>query len=440
MTRKIKLLPQNDQSCGWINNLEPRRAFPILDRDNKADWTIIGGGYTGLAFARRMAELRPQAKIIVIDACAIGEGASARNSGFAIANSSSGGAFDPTKLEQFNRVNRVNSAGIELLRKSVEAHNIECQWRDIGKLNCGAEPSTHKEADHLIDWLNASNTEYKDFSGADLASRLGTSYYTRGIWTKGDVMLQPAALVRGLSRSLPENVDLYEHSPITEISERGGKVHLQSSAGRIVTDQLMIATNAFLHVTTPKPSHTVPLTLTASLSRPLSELEQAAIGNPDDWGILSLHGMGATLRYTYDRRILIRNTAAYKANAHHSDDEMQLAVKQHVECLRQRFPSLPDLSFESSWQGVLCISRNSSSLFGKLSERIVAAGCYNASGISKGSAFGHALAEYVEGCDSDLINDIGKYPKPTWMPPRPVLDIAMKSVVWGRKLNLGLDQ
>jgi glycine/D-amino acid oxidase-like deaminating enzyme len=150
--------------------------------------------------------------------------------------------------------------------------------------------------------------------------------------------------------------------------------------------------------------------------------------------------MGATLRYTYDRRILIRNTAAYKANAHHSDDEMQLAVKQHVECLRQRFPSLPDLSFESSWQGVLCISRNSSSLFGKLSERIVAAGCYNASGISKGSAFGHALAEYVEGCDSDLINDIGKYPKPTWMPPRPVLDIAMKSVVWGRKLNLGLDQ
>ncbi|MGK0376173.1 MAG: glycine/D-amino acid oxidase-like deaminating enzyme, partial [Arenicella sp.] len=136
MTRKIKLLPQNDQSCGWINNLEPRRAFPILDRDNKADWTIIGGGYTGLAFARRMAELRPQAKIIVIDACAIGEGASARNSGFAIANSSSGGAFDPTKLEQFNRVNRVNSAGIELLRKNVEAHNIECQWRDIGKLNC----------------------------------------------------------------------------------------------------------------------------------------------------------------------------------------------------------------------------------------------------------------------------------------------------------------
>ncbi|MEJ6727379.1 MAG: hypothetical protein QNK73_08955, partial [Emcibacteraceae bacterium] len=172
---------------------------------------------------------------------------------------------------------------------------------------------------------------------------------------------------------------------------------------------------------------------------PLTEHEQASIGNPEDWGVLSLHGMGATVRYTQDHRILIRNTVAYKANTHHSNQEMLLSLNKHIECLRQRFPSLEDVGFADTWQGVLCISRNSTSLFGEATKGIYAAGCYNAAGISRGTAFGHALADFAVGNESDLINDIKEYPKPQWMPPRPILDIAMRSVVWGRKLNVGLD-
>lgn len=419
--------------------MDPREPFPKLGGDKRADWAVIGGGYTGLSFARRMAELRPEAKIIVVDAAAIGEGASARNSGFAMANSSSGGAFDPRKLGEYNRINRINKAGIDLLRDIVQKHDIECQWRDIGKLNCGAEEATGKAADDLIDWLKASDTEFKDLSSVDLSKHLGTSYYKRGIWTKGDVLLQPAALVRGLSRSLPDNVELYDHSPVTEISERDGKIYLESPGGTITVDRLMLATNSFLHAMSPKPSHTVPLTLTGSLTRPLTASEQASIGNPDDWGILSLHGMGATIRYTADHRILIRNTVDYNATQKFDDQKMKLSQAKHLTCLRQRFPSLGEVGFDDTWQGVLCVSRNSTSIFGKITERIYAAGCYNAAGVSRGTAFGHALAEYASGGDSDLINDIKMYPNPKWMPPRPILDIAMKSVVWARKLNVGLD-
>ena len=102
MRKIINSLPQNDQTCGWINCLEPRKSFPILKGRQLADWVVIGGGYTGLSFARRMASLKPDARIIVIDGCAVGEGGSARNSGFAIANSSSGAAFNPNKLEEYN--------------------------------------------------------------------------------------------------------------------------------------------------------------------------------------------------------------------------------------------------------------------------------------------------------------------------------------------------
>ena len=44
---------------------------PVLlkvNRSTKADYAIIGAGFAGLAAARRLAELKPHARIILVDA------------------------------------------------------------------------------------------------------------------------------------------------------------------------------------------------------------------------------------------------------------------------------------------------------------------------------------------------------------------------------------
>ena len=58
-----------------------------------------------------------------------------------------------------------------------------------------------------------------------------------------------------------------------------------------------------------KKNYNFPITLTASLTRPLSENELKSIGSPKEWGVLPIRPMGATIRFTKDKRILIRNTA-----------------------------------------------------------------------------------------------------------------------------------
>ena len=45
------------------------------------------------------------------------------------------------------------------------------------------------------------------------------------------------------------------------------------------------------------------------MTRSLTDAEFDSIGNPKEWGVLSVKPMGATIRMTKDRRILIRNTA-----------------------------------------------------------------------------------------------------------------------------------
>ncbi|MCO4825912.1 MAG: FAD-dependent oxidoreductase, partial [Amylibacter sp.] len=76
--------PVNDQTNGWANALPPRIASPAVTQDLRADWLVIGAGYAGIAAARRLAQNEPNAKIVLVDACAVGDGASARNSGFVI--------------------------------------------------------------------------------------------------------------------------------------------------------------------------------------------------------------------------------------------------------------------------------------------------------------------------------------------------------------------
>ena len=74
----------NDTSCGWINDLDRRSNIKTLDKDKSCDWLIVGAGFTGLSAARKLSELNPNQKIIIVDAQLAGEGASGRNSGYLV--------------------------------------------------------------------------------------------------------------------------------------------------------------------------------------------------------------------------------------------------------------------------------------------------------------------------------------------------------------------
>ena len=68
-------LPNDDATNGWSAILPPRTPRPALLGDVAADWLVLGAGFAGLAAARRLAELRPHAHIVVVDAGTVGNNA-----------------------------------------------------------------------------------------------------------------------------------------------------------------------------------------------------------------------------------------------------------------------------------------------------------------------------------------------------------------------------
>ena len=74
--------PKYANLCGWTAMLPARTPRAALNDDITVDYAVAGAGYTGVAAARRLHELDPQARIALIEATTVGEGSSARNSGF----------------------------------------------------------------------------------------------------------------------------------------------------------------------------------------------------------------------------------------------------------------------------------------------------------------------------------------------------------------------
>ena len=83
MASNIKI-PINPGRTGWKEILPTRTVNQNLSDNINADYLIIGGGFAGLSAARRLNQIDASAKIVLVEACEIGEGPAGRNSGFMI--------------------------------------------------------------------------------------------------------------------------------------------------------------------------------------------------------------------------------------------------------------------------------------------------------------------------------------------------------------------
>ena len=108
----VAVLPANDATNGWNRILPLRAPQPPLRGEQRADWAVVGAGYAGLAAARRLAENRPNDRIVLLEAREVGENASGRNSGFAIDLPHNVGS-SLAELEGSHRFMRLSRAAID---------------------------------------------------------------------------------------------------------------------------------------------------------------------------------------------------------------------------------------------------------------------------------------------------------------------------------------
>ena len=413
--------------CGWIALAGTSPGRDHLKGSEKADWLIIGAGITGLSAAHSLAELHPEARIVVVDRQRAAQGASARNSGYAVAHENPGDdeLIGKSGFAGFAVDSSIGQAAGDEVRMRIARHGIDCEYRDCGYYFAVNDPRKLSHVDAKLKTLNAVGASAQFLQGEQLAQKLGTRHYQAAIWCgNGNALLQPAKYVKGLLDALPANVTVFENTEITGLERlSGGRIRANGTQGSIEASQVLVCLNAFIPRAGIDSSATFAMELSASLTRPLTDKEYQAIGGVEPWGVLSTRPLGATVRLTSDRRVMIRNTAEYRTRDLSNSDLLQRR-KHHVLGLQRRFPGLGEQDIHYTWTGHLSASRSGQPYFSKVEEGIYAvAGC-NGSGVARGTLWGRLLAEVASGVSSPLLQSVMDRAQPGWLPPRPFFDIG----------------
>ena len=420
---KVSCLPSESSNCGWLDHGTQLPSFERLSGLVSAPYVVVGAGFTGLAAARRIAELEPDKQILLVDAVPIGRGTAGRSSGFVVPIAHFARDRD---CESSRRLYRLGCAGINCLRELVQRHSINCDWEETGRLIGARSRFGIRSLSHQRHVLTQLKSPFEELSGEQVAEQTGMSGYLAAIRQMDSVMVHPALLVAGLAANLPPNVRVLESSPIEQIQE-GKKYQLRNQQGSIDADKVILTTNAYLNSFGLASNRAFPMRTFASTTL-LPESDRAGFGR-EPWGLTSPERIGSSLRRISGDRILIRNTALFGYRGANTLDELHRIAKIHLRTLRDRYPNSPLWEIQSTWSGVLSVSANGAGIFGELKENLWAVAGHNGHGIAQGTIAGQLLADAMMDNPNPLLQDIQLLPQARWIPRGPLLRLGVGAMV-----------
>ncbi len=417
-TRRPRKLPYDGVRNGWYATLPDPAPARVLSSDISADWAVLGGGACGLSFARRIAELRPDDTVVVVEGMRVGYGTSGRNAGFMLRHHSHGGIKD---LDAAKRSDRFFQTGQSYLRDIVEQHQIRCDWSDWGQIYVSASAPGESHLDDVADGFNTLGIANEALDQDAVEAITGTRFYTRGVRVEsGGALVQPAAMMRGLGETLPTNVTLYEDSPVTEIRSDGGFT-LVGADGTVRSPKLIVAANLFTEEMGLKRHRVVPIASFGTLTRSLDDEEMKHVGSAGEFGLLPASPNGSTVRLTRDRRILMRNTLWYARSKRFEDDLIARMEDRHRQSIAERWPALENVDFAGTWGGIMAFTRNEGTVWGEVSDGLYVLVTTDTAPMTRGTALGKLLAEDLADVDSEELRAIKAAPQAAFVPPDPIL-------------------
>lgn len=428
-------LPVQQGVAAWNAILGPQPPARALDTDQPADFTIIGGGFAGLSAARRLTQLQPGARIAVLEAGRVAEGAAGRNSGFMIdlphdlQSDDYAGSGDDRVMIGLNR-HAIGFAG-----EAVQDYGIDPNFYDpAGKINgavsAAAQAHNASYAQHLTSLGEASEM----LDAQQMFDLTGSRHYASGLYTPGTVMLQPAGYIRGLARGLAaEGVQIFENGPVTGFRRQSGGWRVETAKGAISTPRVILTVNGHLESFGFERGRLMHLFLYAVMTPELGADALSRLGGQPRWGITPADPMGTTVRRIDSgqggNRIVVRTCATLCPSTLPSASEMKRAAGVMQRKFDQRFPQLAGMRMEHAWAGHLCLSLNGVAVMREVDDGVFSGCVQNGLGTTRGTLTGIGAAELACGQTSAITRHFTAQDRPKRLPPQPFQQIGANAVL-----------
>lgn len=438
-TLTARRLPQHLGPAAWNAILGPQPPATPLQGAHTADVVIVGGGFAGLSAARRFLQLQPGARVAVLEAGRLAEGAAGRNSGFMIdlphdlqAEDYAGEGDDRTMIA-------LNRSAIAFAGQAVSDYGIDRNFFDpVGKVNGAASPAAHAHNLSYAQHLARLGESYQLLDAAQMRAMTGSDYYLSGLYTPGTVMLQPAGYIRGLGAGLrAAGVALHENSPVTQITRQGSHWLVTTPQGQLSTACVILTVNGHLESFGFARGRLMHLFLFGVMTPRLDAAALARLGGQPRWGITPADPMGTTVRRIDPGqggdRIITRSCAVLRPGMVPRASDLKRAARVMQKKFDDRFPQLAGMRMEYAWAGHLCLSLNGVAVMRQLDQGLFAGCVQNGLGTARGTLTGIGAAELACGHSSDITRYFGAEPEPKKLVPPPLQQIGANAVLRWRE-------
>jgi glycine/D-amino acid oxidase-like deaminating enzyme len=393
--------PKSGVNSLWAATADPAPNLPALDGDAAADVVVIGAGYTGLSAARHIAAagLDP----LVLDANAVGWGASGRNGGFVTPKFrlSLPAIAAAHGRDMARRMYELGHEAVDAVEALVEEFGID----SAGFARVGLVKAAHTERALAAvaaeaDWMKAEmgDGHISLLSRDEVRAELGSDGFVGGALTRGPGCIHPLNYVRGLAAGLSaRGIRIHEDSPALAIRREPGAVVVETPRGRVRAVQAIIATNAYSDLTGA----------TRAMQRTLVPFRSAILATaplPPDLAASLL----PTRRICSETRRMMRwfrivdGRFVFGGRGAFGKADSPAAFAALRRAMVALFPMLADIPVEYSWSGLVAMTLDSVPHVGRRDDGLLFALGYNGAGVAMASLMGRYLAAFVRGEAPDV--------------------------------------
>lgn len=374
----------------WAQTSPHQSTWSSLEGAITADVVVIGGGFTGVSTAYHLAA--GGASVALLEARTIGFGGSGRNVGLVNA-----GLWTPPDQVEEKLGQKVGSALNEMLAGGpsavfdlIEKHQIQCEATRQGTLHCAHSSAGLHDLQMRFAQQKERGAEVKLLDAAETAKRTGSDAYCGALWDGRAGTIQPLSYVHGLAQAAQsQGAKIFEGSSAEAVTEDTHGWIVKTAKGEVRAAKLIQATNAY-GTGGAGDNSIIPAHFFQFATKPLSPEQRRNVltGGEGCWDtamIMSSFRLDQAGRMIFGA---LGNLDGFGGPLHRGWARRKLA---------NLFPQLKGQPFEQEWNGRIAMTGTYLPRVERRGQNGVSIFGYSGRGISPGTLFGRAAADWALG-------------------------------------------
>jgi glycine/D-amino acid oxidase-like deaminating enzyme len=373
-------------------------AYAALVGDLRCDVAVIGAGFTGLSAALALAARN--ARVVVLEAGAVGERASGRNGGQVVPGLKprADRVIARFGTERGQRMLDFAHAAADRTFALIDRHAIDCQPTRNGWIQGAFSAASRDDLQRRAE-INARHGGDVAFLDEQAVAQLtGTSFHRGGMLERRAGAVQPLALARGLARAASEaGAALHERTRANTLERDGAAWTVVTGRGSVRASAVILATDAYTDRLWPAVQQSMVNVTSAQLATvPLRGAAGAILP--------ARAGVSETRKITYYYRIDPAGRFVIGGRGPYTDGLDAATVGRVTRAAVERFPALRDAQWEHAWSCRVGMTLDDLPHLHALAPGLWTAIGYCGRGVALAVCLGETLAALAEGTHADAVD------------------------------------